>query len=102
MRYLCSLPTLVEAHLAEIVLHESGISCRVLNEFSAGALGELPVQDSWPQIWIHNENHLQRAGQVLRELESRDTGHQPVSCTACGESGPAGFETCWKCGAEID
>jgi hypothetical protein len=101
VRYVYTAHTLIDAYMMRDLLTDAGIRCAIFNEHSAGALGELPYTESWPQIWIYQEMHGERARSLLDDFEKQSSGDQPVMCDQCGEPGPAGFETCWNCGQDI-
>ena len=81
-------------------------------------------------VWIADARHLQRAAQLLRDVQAQQTsincpecgydlrGHPgkstcpecgrdlaapvpDVECPGCGEAVPVGFEVCWNCGAAV-
>jgi len=81
-------------------------------------------------VWIAEAEHLERAAQILRDVQAEQTflqcphccydlrGHTGksicpewgrdltasvpnVECPGCGEAVPASFEVCWKCGAAV-
>lgn len=95
---LYSANHLLEAHALCGRLNNAGISARVLNEYSLGAIGELPASAIGPEIWIEEERDLFLARRLLAEYEQqRDTPGVDRVCPACGEANPAGFEVCWSC-----
>ncbi len=96
---LHSAPDLIALQPARDLLDAAGIPYLVRNEFLSGALGELPAQEVWPQIWV-SEADLGRARSCLQALGSAaatgDVG--PWTCPRCGEENGASFEICWQCG----
>jgi len=95
-----SAPTLPDAHLIAALLAQEGIEARVFNENAQGGLGEIPFIHAWPEVWVIDERHVERARQVIRALERTDTRSQVV-CAACGEANPSNFQLCWNCGGQI-
>lgn len=77
------------------VLEAEGIACTVKNEFLSGAMGELPVNETWPELWV-NENDLPRARQLLAAMASTPAV-QVWRCPDCGELIEGQFTDCWRC-----
>jgi hypothetical protein len=94
---LYSAANLPEAYLVRGLLAAAGIDAQVMNEFSPGALGELPPGAVVPEIWIEDERDLDLAHRLVRAYEAQDLSSPDRSCTACGESSPASFLFCWHC-----
>jgi hypothetical protein len=86
-----------EAHLVRGLLMAAGIEARVFNEYSPGALGELPASCAYPEIWIEEERDAERARQVIERYERQPVASAGQFCRACGEENPAGFAICWHC-----
>lgn len=81
------------------LLENQGIACLVKNELLGGGAGGLPLNDCWPEIWLHEEADLPRARRLLDEALRPDlSGRYGWSCPGCGESLEAQFEQCWNCG----
>ena len=83
------------------VLEGHGIRSEVRNEFLAGASGEIPFIETWPEIWLIDAADLARARellvQILKEVESPGPDW---TCGHCGERIDGQFGACWNCGAE--
>lgn len=102
LRQVYSTLNLAEAYLVRDRLAAAGIRTFVFNEHSAGALGELPYTESWPQVWIYQDLHYERARRLLAEYETQGaTGEGTRQCAGCGEQSPASFELCWRCGHDL-
>lgn len=81
------------------LLEEAGIACQLRNHFLAGAAGELPPNECWPEIWVLEDGHAERARSILDEHLNKETGSTPGwLCNGCGEALEAQFTTCWRCG----
>ena len=77
-------------------LQEQQIESEVRNEYSVGALGDLPFFDAWPELWVADESYF-KATKLLGELEQQ-TSHKPEwFCQKCQELNPGNFEICWNC-----
>lgn len=88
---------LPEAHLVRGLLAAAGIEARVFNEYSPGALGELPAASAWPEVWIDEPRDLARARQIVESYERDSAAPGTQRCPACGEDSPRGFAVCWQC-----
>ena len=81
------------------MLEQAGIEFVVRNQFLTGALGELPPNECWPEIWITDDEFLDAALDIVTQASAEvlDTG--PWQCS-CGEKNEGQFGSCWKCGAD--
>jgi hypothetical protein len=98
MKRLCSAPSLPDAHILRELLEDAGIDARVLNENAQGGVGQLPVNEAYPQVWILKEADYERAREVVRSFERAPRDAGSVRCPRCGEDNPANFQLCWNCG----
>ena len=90
----------VSAGLVLSVLEAAGIRCLLRNQYLTGALGELPVNECWPQVWVLDEADEPRALRLIAEALPRDGAQgEPWTCADCGERLEAQFQQCWQCGA---
>ena len=101
MKRLYAAADLTEAHLLLHLLGAEGIRARVLNEHAQGALGEIPFTQAYPELWLEDEQDLERALALVGEAQRRPVIHETVFCRRCREENPANFETCWACGAQL-
>lgn len=83
---------------AKNLLDAAGIEVLLKNEFAAGGLGDLPVFDTWMEIWVSDDADYQRACELLESALS-DQAAAEWLCQPCGERNDASFELCWQCGA---
>jgi hypothetical protein len=85
------------AHIRNF-LEAEGIRCRLRNEFLAGAAGELPPIQCWPEVWV-DDLYAQRARELVAELveQDRDDVASPWQCPSCGEWVEGNFRLCWNC-----
>lgn len=97
MKRLCRAPSLPDAHILRGVLEQSGIEAHVFNENAQSGAGQLPVTDACPEVWLADENDLERARAVLAAFEHAPRVTGSVHCPACGEDSPANFQVCWNC-----
>lgn len=81
-------------------LEAAGIGCVLRNSFLGGAVGDLPVTETWPEIWILSAADWVRARSMLAELsEEPEASLQDWTCPRCGERVEASLAVCWNCGA---
>ena len=102
MQKVYSTFNLFDAYIIRDLLTDRGINCFVSNEHISGALGELPYTESWPEVWITQNLHFDRARGLINEFEQNTTVDSVLFCKKCNEFGSSGFELCWKCGVELE
>ncbi len=89
---------IVVFHLKNI-LESYNIDCIVKNEFLAGAAGELPPHECWPELWVRENDQYDNAIKILEKVWNSDNITQPSwTCTRCGEKLEGQFTACWQCG----
>ncbi len=86
------------ARLIAEALRQAGIANYVRNEFLSGALGDLPPQEVWPEVWIIDDRDDAAARRIVADLTVDVRGGSVWRCT-CGEALEAQFTHCWHCGA---
>ena len=87
---------IIEAQLVQKLLASEGITTSLKNENLQSGVGELPFVEMWPELWLLDFHHVDRARQVLKEFVDRNTAPDWV-CTTCNEQNPGSFEICWIC-----
>lgn len=88
----------VQAGMVYSLLENAGVECVYKNQFAASAIGEVPFQELWPEIWLVNASDEPKARCLIDEHLSVKDGPD-WQCKECGETLPASFETCWQCGS---
>jgi hypothetical protein len=85
------------AHVRNLLM-AAGIECELRNQYIAGALGDLPMLETWPQLYVDDADELP----ALRALARADAAPAgtPWICPECGEELEPQFTSCWRCGAE--
>ncbi|MDB5987080.1 MAG: hypothetical protein JWR16_2133 [Nevskia sp.] len=83
---------------ARRVVEAAGIRCTIRNEFAGGASGLLSPLDTWPELWVLDERHAERAIKTLAAATAVDTERADWLCPHCSESNAGSFEICWNCG----
>lgn len=80
------------------LLEGAGIEVVLRNEFAQGAVGELAVFETWPELWVVDERDFPRAVDLLDRLREAPQRGDWV-CGGCHETNAPSFETCWRCGS---
>lgn len=97
MKRVYRAASLLQVAHARNVLIAAGIDSELRNQYLAGALGDLPMLETWPQIWV--QDSLESAAlRALQNAAAVPTG-APWTCARCGEELEPQFTTCWRCGA---
>jgi hypothetical protein len=90
-------PSLIQVAHARNLLITAGIDCEIRNQYLAGAMGELPLIETWPQLVVEDADEA-RSLKVLERAAAPIAG-DPWICEGCGERLEPQFTTCWRCGA---
>ena len=80
------------------VLTAAGIRAQMRNEYLVGALGDLPLMETWPQLWVEDVDEP-RALRAISNVAQAATG-PTWNCRCCGEMLEPQFLCCWHCGTE--
>jgi Putative prokaryotic signal transducing protein len=88
--------SLLQVAHARNVLTAAGIESELRNQYLAGALGDLPMLETWPQLLV--EDMLEAAALRALEEAGRAPSGTPWTCGECGEQLEPQFTTCWRCG----
>ena len=102
MQKIYATPDLMLGGLVKSRIEARGIEVAVRNEYLNGALGELPAQDCWYEIWVADEDARAAAWVIARLEAPAEDGGRPWTCSGCGERIEAQFGLCWRCGAPPD
>ena len=98
MKRIASADSLAEIGHFRNVLEQNGIRCLIKNEQLSGALGEVPVFEALPELWVINDGDRFKAEQLLKSLQSEPVSGSDWRCPKCGEANEAQFAACWNCG----
>ncbi len=82
----------------ESVLDAAGIRCLVRNRYLGGAIGELPLNEAWPEIWVLEDDDAARAERLIAEALAPAAEATAWRCSGCGEDIEGQFAQCWQCG----
>ncbi len=96
MKRAVQAPNLVLATLWADMLSGVGIPASVQRLYASGIAGEIPPDQSLPEVWVQEDDDVERARALLHAWQ-----HQPErrwACRGCGEIVEGPFEQCWNCG----
>ena len=95
--YTFTLADRAEAGLLKELLEREGVACLVRNEQLFAALGEIPVLECSPELWVIDDEVWPRAKSLLESWLKEDITSAPWVCPSCGEKLEGQFGSCWKC-----
>src|SRR5688500_14541619 len=64
MQRIFSSPRLIEVTQLKDALEGVGIACFIRNEVSSGLVGEIPLTEGTPELWIQDDNDMIEAIRV--------------------------------------
>ena len=99
MRRIYRAQHLVEATHLQNVLHAAGIRTFLRNEYAIQGAGEIPFDQTWPELWVENDGQQAAALAILDDLRRAPRG-PAWACVSCDEQLDGQFSHCWRCGAE--
>ena len=98
MKKVYSTADIIMAGHVQSLLEADNIPCIVKNQSLAGGIGELPINECWPEIWVLNDEDSSEAEQIIQATLS-PSEQAPWHCQ-CGEDIEGQFSVCWNCGRE--
>ena len=84
------------------LLESHGIQTFIKNQYSSGALGEIPFVEICPQLYVLDESDVERARQLLQVELPPENQASSWMCPECGIDIEGQFDRCWKCGMQRD
>ena len=99
MRRLTTAPNLAIATLWADMLTQGGFDASVQRAYASSIAGEIPPDQSLPEVWVNDDTQLEAARTLLHQLRHGPTRHWV--CRACQERVDGPFEQCWNCGAAM-
>jgi hypothetical protein len=90
--------SLLQVAHARNVLIAAGVECELRNVYLAGAMGELPMMETWPQLYVADGDEAYALSILARAAKA--PGGPPWICEGCLESLEQQFTSCWRCGRE--
>ena len=98
MIHLHSAQTAFEIHNLCNVLRARGIACEARGQYLRGAIGEIPPNECWVELWLLDEAREDEARQLLAAANAESD--EPWICPNCDEKIEGTFGQCWSCGTE--
>ena len=99
MRRLITAPNLALATLWADMLTQAGFAANVQRAYASSIAGEVPPDQTLPEVWVVDDAQLEPARTLLAQL--RHPPHRLWVCQACHERIDGPFEQCWNCGAAM-
>jgi len=99
MKRLTTAPNLAVATLWADLLTHTGVPTSVQRQYASSVAGEVPPDQTLPELWVMDDDQLERARSLLHEL--RHPPHRRWRCPGCGELIEGPFEQCWNCGTAM-
>lgn len=96
MKLVYTHPNPLIVNNARNLLDAANLQTQLKNEHASGAVGELSAIDTWPELWINEDNDYSQAMHILQPLMSQEQQPQWL-CQQCGEHNEESFEVCWQC-----
>ena len=90
--------TVLAGHLLS-VLENNAIACHLRNLSLNGGIGELPLNECWPEVWVNDAGDEYMARQLIHAALSEVKAGSDWLCE-CGEQVLGEFGTCWACGID--
>ncbi|MGO9512470.1 MAG: DUF2007 domain-containing protein [Steroidobacteraceae bacterium] len=98
MKRVYRAASLLQVAHARNVLITAGIRCELRNQYLAGAMGDLPMMETWPQLYVEDGDEEFALSALARASTAR--AGLPWVCEECKEQLEPQFTCCWRCGAE--
>ena len=99
MKLLYSNENIFQVTNIKNLMESQGINVFIKNEFSQGAMGEISAFDTWPEVWVFDDNDFDRASEILQASNNLNT-IEDWHCKNCSEQNATSFEICWNCNTE--
>jgi hypothetical protein len=97
MKRVFRAASLIQVAHARNVLLAAGIESELRNQYLSGALGDLPMLETWPQLFVEDSDEQAALRALARAAVA--PGGAPWTCEHCGELLEPQFTSCWRCGA---
>ena len=88
----------IDIHNLRNALESNGIRCEVMGEFRRTMMGEVPLSESFVELWIVDDAEETAAREIIAGGLRPASG--PWTCPNCGKSIDAEFDLCWHCQSE--
>jgi hypothetical protein len=99
--FLSAHPSPGEARLVAGGLEAAGVPVEVRREALATLGGELPLTETWTELWVPAAQLEQARALLAAQAASAGDASQSRPCPRCREENPGTFELCWACGSDL-
>jgi len=99
MKRLTTAPNLALATLWADLLSNAGLATTVQRQYASSIAGEVPPDQTLPELWVQDDDQLEQARVLLHAL--RNPVHRRWACPGCLELVDGPFEQCWNCGTAM-
>ena len=89
----------VAAAVRTLIDRHPAMPTTVQRQYASSIAGEVPPDQTLPELWVMDDHQLERARALLHEL--RNPQPRRWVCAGCGELVEGPFEQCWNCGAAM-
>jgi len=97
VKRLTTAPNLALATLWADLLSHAGVPTTVQRQYASSIAGEVPPDQTLPELWVRDDAQLEAARSLLQQLRNPPT--RQWACPGCQEVIQGPFEQCWNCGA---
>lgn len=104
MKLVYSHPNFAQVGLVRSLLESERIPAVIRNEHLSSLAGGLPALDTWPELWVAEEDLL-LAQSIINQFQSQAIPESELTnwtCPQCGSENDANVGICWNCDYEID
>ncbi len=98
MKKVYSSDNYVMAGHVQSLLEANDIKCHLRNMNLTGGIGELPINECWPEVWVNDDSDFSSADTLIKVALSAAVQKEDWRCR-CGELIEGQFEQCWSCGS---
>jgi len=99
MKKIYSSDNLIMAGHIRNLLEINNISCHLRNINLISGIGELPINECWPEVWLDHDADFSSAQSLIKETLADKSQSNNWKC-GCGEYIESQFNSCWSCGKD--
>ena len=97
MKKVYSSDNMIMAGHIHSLLEANDIVCHLRNMNLTGGIGELPLNECWPEVWVNDESEYSMAKRLIDNALAAADKFEDWQCQ-CNEIIEGQFEICWSCG----
>lgn len=97
MKKVYSSDNVIMAGHVHSLLEANDIDCHLRNMNLTGGIGELPINECWPEVWVNDESEYLVAKRLIDDALASADKFEDWQCQ-CNEIIEGQFEICWSCG----